>query len=275
MGEATTISWATHTYNPWVGCTPVSPGCQHCYARAFGKRLGVRWGAGAVRRRAAESTRREPLEWDRRAARTGVRPRVFCGSLMDWLDPEVPAEWLGELLAMVWSTPNLTWLLLTKRPELYVERLRATTWIGLDALALGSHVWLGASVEDQERADKRIPALMEIPARIRFLSCEPLLGPLDLGEWLLGGPDWLILGGESGAGARPCDQAWIRSLIAQGREYGQAVWVKQLGSVEARARGLRDRKGADPAEWPADLRIQELPEPGEAGQKEEATWRSV
>lgn len=202
MGENTAIEWADHTFNAWIGCTKVSPGCANCYAEARSARWGdVEWGPGKERRRTSAANWRKPLSWDRAAARDGVRPRVFCASLSDWLDPEVPAEWLADLLGLIADTLHLDWLLLTKRPELWRERLedvvRATrvleaagapcptplagAW--LDG-GVPANVWVGTTVEDQRRADERIPQLVEIPARVRFLSCEPLLGAVGLTRYL-------------------------------------------------------------------------------------------
>jgi protein gp37 len=134
MAETTNIEWATSTFNGWIGCTKVSPACRGCYAADYGHRFGVEWGKGKPRRRTSEGKWREPLTWNRKAAREGTRPRVFCSSLADWLDDEVPAEWLADLLSLVAETPHLDWLLLTKRPHLWRERLDAA----LDACGLAS-----------------------------------------------------------------------------------------------------------------------------------------
>ena len=185
-----------------------------------------------------------------------LRPRVFCASLADWLDPEWPAEVLADMLALIAQTPELDWLLLTKRPQLWQERVTVAmagcfdedpltlmeSWLGGDP---PSNVWIGTSVEDQARAEERIPRLLEIPARVRFLSCEPLLGLVDLGlddpiRYVQAGglppPDpivhWVIAGGESGPGARPMHPAWARSLRDQCVEAGVAFHFKQWGAWE-------------------------------------------
>ena len=156
----------------------------------------------------------------------------------------VPAEWLADPLALIAQTPHLDWLLLTKRPELWRERIHAACWPasspGGGSLAAawkgGSpppNVWIGTSVEDQQRAEERVPHLLKIPARVRFLSCEPLLGELDLGFLIDGEPwlvDWVICGGESGPGARPMHPAWARSLRDQCQEAGVAFHFKQWGA---------------------------------------------
>lgn len=303
MSEKTTIEWCDHTFNPWIGCTKVSPGCAQCYAETLmDKRYGrVKWGKGNPRSRTSAANWKLPLRWNRQRALAGVdvqiatsRPRVFCASLADWLDDEVPIEWLADLLALIHATPNLDWLLLTKRPELWRQRINAAgiqfrcyrgdvlmekfceAWID-DCVP--ANVWIGTSVEDQKRADERIPKLLEIPAKIRFLSAEPLLGPVNLDPWLgdvggkrngiIMGVNLVIIGGESGPKARLCDTEWIREIAAQCKAAGVATFVKQLGSSSGqtwsispghgRAMPIHDRKGGDPAEWPTDLRIREFP----------------
>lgn len=311
----TKIEWAHSTFNPWWGCEKVSPGCAHCYAETFAKRTGHGvWGDAAPRRFFGDKHWAEPLNWDRAARGAGERHRVFCASMADVFEdrPDLVAP-RRRLFDLIDSTPSLDWLLLTKRPQ-NIGRLAAPWCVENGAL---HNVWLGTTVEDQQRADERIPHLLRVPATVRFLSVEPLLGPVDLtrvrfphggtenvlrtavsqaardaGIQKLNGIDWVIVGGESGSGARPCDVAWIRSVVRQCSEAGVACFVKQLGarplerndsildswpgadkddliaddSYEPRYQGelvtlrLRDRKGGDPAEWPADLRVRELPE---------------
>lgn len=196
MAENSAISWTDHTFNPWMGCTKVSEGCKNCYAeRDFDKRRHlVEWGPGKPRVRTSEANWKKPLAWNRKAEKDGVRPRVFCASLADWLDPEVPVAWLADLLVLIEDTPNLDWLLLTKRPELWRDQIGrvvvihgspyligseiASRWLNNEA---PSNVWIGTTVENQKNAG-RIPHLLSIPARVRFLSCEPLLGPLDVAQ---------------------------------------------------------------------------------------------
>lgn len=214
MGKVTKIEWCHHTFNPWRGCSKVSPGCQACYADAQARRnpgvLGI-WGAQGTRVVASESMWREPIRWNAEAAAAGERRRVFCASMCDvfedWQGFMVNAaghrlyrdgaDWhtegapcpvltmddvrlrLFELIAM---TPALDWLLLTKRPANILpalDRLRGMGLVASDHLPW-DNVWLGTSVEDQQRADERIPELLKVPARVRFLSCEPLLGLVDL-----------------------------------------------------------------------------------------------
>lgn len=308
MGADTKIQWAHHTFNPWRGCTHVSPGCENCYAEALSKRnpaqLGT-WGAGGERVIASESYWRQPERWNRAAEKAGERHRVFCASLADVFEDRIELRTpRGRLWRLIAETPHLDWLLLTKRPENARRMLTGLYDRGDDAEAAGlprdyaqpwdpfPNVWLGTTVEDQRRADERIPILLDTPAAVRFLSCEPLLGPVDVARWTISlgeGPgyrmlgyapepriDWLIVGGESGPRARPMDLAWARSLVEQGRAAGVPVFVKQLGRrpvgywhpdggylIHPRDEGvLRDRKGGDPDEWPADLRVREVPTRG-------------
>ncbi|HYE29936.1 MAG TPA: phage Gp37/Gp68 family protein [Methylomirabilota bacterium] len=257
--ENTKIEWADHTFNPWMGCTKVSPACAHCYAEA----LSLRYGRGEYKRgvprvRTSVANWKQPLKWDKKAEAEGKRPRVFCASLSDWLDDEVPIEWLADLLSLIHSTPHMDWLLLTKRPENFQRRLlhagmdmmgyvdgqksnlpeaAATVpekiiesvlgWSKLESCP--SNVWIGTTVEDQQRANERIPHLLRIPARIRFLSCEPLLGPLGLRHWRGQGLHWVIGGGESGPGARPTHPGWATGLQDTCARDGYAFFWKQWG----------------------------------------------
>lgn len=256
MGENTKIAWATSTFNPWVGCTKVSPGCANCYAETWDQRWGGdHWGVGKARRRTSAANWRKPLAWDTAAAKAGTTPRVFCGSLCDWLDPEVPSAWLADLLTLIVSTPNLRWLMLTKRPELWRARLNrayayereVTGGYEIEAWLLGTplpNVWIGATVEDQRRADERIAHLLSIPAEGRFVSCEPLLDwvslpyaafPATSDIMSFGGVDWVIAGCESGPGRRPCKTDWFRSLRDQCVAAGVPFMLKQMevaGRVE-------------------------------------------
>jgi protein gp37 len=342
VGE-TTIEWAHWTLNPWRGCTKATwvdaagktrmhPGCEHCYAeKDMSVQLhGIKWGKGQARRPKAESGWKEPLRWARAAAAAGERHRVFCASLSDLLDNEgLPTmrERLWETIrrtAMVHrggpyhglsitsahmlnftALPGLDWLLLTKRPENW--RL-----IPEDVRPL---VWLGTSVSDQETADEWVPRLLQADGfRYRFLSVEPLLGPVDFRLYLpcpacggegsvpvpgggkacgacyevaQGSPrgfipgsrergpfiDWVIVGGESGPKARPCNVEWVRSIVDQSLEAGVPCFMKQMGSVWASEHGamsevltdegdvvLRpDHKGGDWKNWPEDLRVRQFP----------------
>lgn len=223
MGETTEISWCHHTFNPWIGCTKVSAACDHCYAETLAKRYGwANWGHGEPRRMAAPSTWKHPRKWNKAAAAAGVRKRVFCASLADVFDVEVDDNWRVLLMEEILATPSLDWLLLTKRPQV------ALKWF-TDAPA-PRNVWLGTTVEDQKMADLRVPILLSVPdIKVRFLSCEPLLGPIVLDHAALTGLDWLIAGGESGRGARPMHPDWARSLRDQCHAASVAFHFKQWG----------------------------------------------
>jgi len=271
--ENSKILWTDHTFNPWEGCTKVSPGCAHCFAEARNKRFnkGINWGPGAPRRRTSLHNWNQPLKWNRERGETlqrlegtgytailNHRPRVFCGSLCDWLDDEVPIEWLADLLALVHQCQNLDWLLLTKRPQNWEVRIGTiidwsteagneawhdahTDWLWnwMFTLARPKNVWIGTTVENQEMATQRIPELLAIPAKVRFLSMEPLLGAVDLRLedcWLPGDcyalKDrlyWVICGGESGPDARPMHPEWARGLRDQCQAAGVPFLFKQWG----------------------------------------------
>lgn len=317
MGETTAITWTDSTFNPWVGCAKVSAGCKNCYAsvETFTRRERARgielWGENAARHVTSDANWKKPLAWNREAAKAGVRRRVFCASLADVFEdrPDLAGP-RARLFGLIRATPWCDWLLLTKRPEnaarlwaiAAADNALATVDDGTldvrvpaDGREWLPNIWLGTTVEDQRRADERIPHLLRVPAAVRFLSCEPLLEGVDLesafavrdanGE--MSGPrcktdgspaiDWVIVGGESGHHARPFDVAWARSIVAQCREAGVAPFVKQLGALpQDQGTGLDwpegvsflvpgsrvvldDKKGGDMSEWPADLRVREFP----------------
>ena len=271
MSITTAIEWCDATFNPWIGCTKVSPACDHCYAAVStpARSLRIEWGASKSRHRTAASTWETPLHWERKhqqfAQTYGRRRRVFCASLADVFDNEVPDKWRADLFALIAATPNLDWLLLTKRignvPKMLVEthmayaRETGRHWNGVlnDCWDdLPGNVWLGATVVHQEEADRDIPKLLAVPARVRFLSIEPMLGPIDLmrarssmtqaagaaamdalrerSAWL--GIDWVICGGESGPKARPMHPDWARSLRDQCASAGMPFLFKQWGAWE-------------------------------------------
>lgn len=274
MGADSKIQWTHHTFNPWIGCQKVSAGCENCYAsvntfvrvqRSKGREL---WGPPSKSERHffADGHWKEPLSWNKKAEAAGERRRVFCASMADVFEdrPEL-VESRRRLFDLVVATPWLDWLLLTKRPENMRRLAAGSGWPG----AWPWNVWAGCTVEHQSTAEERVPWILEVPATIRFLSCEPLLGPLDLTRVIpkyvkdalaqmpperrkyaphvsidclkghVAGPDdvldekidWIIVGGESGGSARHLDLDWARSLIGQCRESGTRVFVKQLGAV--------------------------------------------
>ena len=356
MADRSAIEWTDASWNPLRGCKKVSPGCKHCYAEAFAERF--RGTPGPYEQgfdlRLVPELLDQPLRWQRPR-------RIFVDSMSDLFQPGVPFDYVAAVFGVMAATPQHTFQVLTKRPGRMVEFF---AWLESEAGSIGDtggevtsfdlcvsmahernididpapapwplpNVWLGVSVEDQRRADERIPMLLRCPAALRFLSVEPLLERVDMGAWIgrvehcsscgsendATGPDecptcgakgsltttwgdgqadryrsgkrdidrmpdddgpqigWVIVGGESGPGARPCDVGWIRSVVKQARGAGVPVFVKQLGAnpvhVDALADcgmlsenvnqalvRLRNRKGGDPAEWPEDLRIQEFP----------------
>lgn len=254
MSENSKIEWTDHTFNAWIGCTKISPGCDHCYAERerASTALRVVWGAGNPRHRTAASTWNNPKRWNARHgeffAKHDRRQRVFCASLSDVFDNAVPPAWRMDLFRLIGDTPNLDWLLLTKRIGNLPTMLQH---IGVDRLP--DNVWLGATIVNQEEADRDIPKLLAVPARVRFLSMEPLLGPVDISRHLdycekldkhgisrrAGGQhikcdkhcgiSWVIAGGESGPGARPMHPEWARDLRDQCAAAGVAFHFKQHG----------------------------------------------
>ena len=240
MAQNTAIEWADHTFNPWLGCTKVSPGCDHCYAEAWAKRAGKTAGVvwGGDRRRTSAANWQQPLRWNAQAERESRRFRVFCASLADVFDNEVPVQWRRDLFDLIAATPHIDWLLLTKRignaRSLYAEAYldSARQW--------PVNVWLGATVVDQAEADRDVPKLLKVPARVRFLSVEPMLGPISFdglfastkvndGTNALEALDWVICGGESGPGARPMHPDWARGLRDQCAAAGVPFLFKQWG----------------------------------------------
>jgi protein gp37 len=180
MGENSAIEWTDHTFNPWVGCTKISPACDHCYAEGWAKRTGQPEMWHGKRRRTTPANWREPLKWNAAAQKAGERARAFCASLADVFDNQVPEEWRSDLWSRISATKHLDWLLLTKRPQNIAKMLPETWGNGWP------NVWLGTTVENQDEADRRIPHLLAVPAAVRFLSCEPLLGAVDLSGFHIG-----------------------------------------------------------------------------------------
>lgn len=268
MSANSKIEWTDHTFNPWEGCQKVGPGCDHCYAETrnarFGGGVAVNWGPGAPRRRTSASNWALPMRWNAQAeafmAQHGRRQRVFCASLADVFDNAVDPAWRVDLFKLIAATPNLDWLLLTKRIgnafEMIAEATAAQTAVdpGRD---ITHNIWIGATVVNEEEADRDIPKLLAVPARVRFLSMEPLLGDVDLTPHLWGRPqpcsdcpkdadcecgytrrgffttdpklDWVIVGGESGPGARPMHPDWVRSLRDQCAGAAVPFLFKQWG----------------------------------------------
>lgn len=243
MGEVTAISWCDHTWNPWIGCTKVSPACDGCYAEnLMDKRHGrVEWGGpgkgAGTRSRTSASTWNDPFRWQRKAEKAGTRPFVFCASLADIFDNQVPAEWRADAFDVMRRTPRLVYLLLTKRPQMILDLAR-------EAGGLPPNAAIGTTVEDQKRFDINVPALRRakrlVDPAFAFLSCEPLLGPL-IGS--LHDIDWIITGGETDQGAhkaRPSHPDWFRSLRDQAADAGAAFQHKQNGEWLAAKQTMAD-----------------------------------
>ena len=243
MAENTGIAWTHHTYNPWIGCERISPACDLCYAATDygegGRRARVVWGGP----RSRTKTHKSVLKFERDAAKAGVRRRVFCASLADVFDNQVPDEWRADLWALIDRCRALDWMLLTKRPQNIAKML--PRWVDPGRMC-GS-----ATTENQEEADRRLPILLRIPAVVHFASVEPQLEAVDLDQYLGAGLDWVILGGESGRDYRPFDPDWARSLRDQCGASGAAFFMKQLGGHPNK----RDRID----DLPLDLRIRQWP----------------
>lgn len=312
MAEAK-IQWCDYSMNPWIGCQKVAPGCKHCYAESFWDRFGVK----GFRRRTSDSTWKHVKQWNRDAAKNGHRPRVFCASLADvfedyqgeirdhrgnrlYVEPHMPmtmADVRRDLFALIDETPDLDWLLLTKRPEnirdLWPKKNTSQTdeWCnkhldnaGRNRWFYRDNVWIGTSVSEQHTADRNIPELLKCRdlAPVLFVSYEPALGPVDFSVYLkshrlgedanhaeTGAIAWLIIGGESGADARPFNLQWGADTLKQCREAGVPAFFKQAGSnvyhqasdmSNAYPVHLKDKKGGDLSELPNYLHVRQWPE---------------
>ena len=336
----TAIEWTDKTWNPVTGCTKVSPGCAHCYAEGVAERFWpkqyperFRLGHADVntvpvsyyeRDKADGLTRPrrftdvmthadrldQPLRWRKPA-------RIFVNSMSDLFHEDVSDEFLHRVYHVMEHARWHTFQVLTKRVarmQKYLSWRYGPREDGAGSRIPSRHIWHGVSVENQLFADERIPLLLQTPAAVRFISAEPLLGPVNLtriehvgpgatgtcfldvlkgqgcsigGVWPYGRLDWVIVGGESGRQARPCEVAWVRVLVQQCQAAHVPVFVKQLGSDPRDAAAERDdmcaretwpegwlptidgrrvwrpdlshRKGGDPAEWPAEVRVREYP----------------
>ena len=265
MAETTKISWCDSTWNPWIGCTPVSEACTHCYAERENKQRKwvEEWGKGIPRHLTSEHNWSLPLKWNKEAKKSGIWRKVFCGSLCDILDTEVPIEWQERLWDLIRETPHLDWLLLTKRIEEGRYRF-PLSWL---ENGFSSQVWLGVTAENQKCADERIPELLLYRnlVKVLWISVEPMLGEIDLQKstWFNNlheskhnlppngiGLDWVICGGESGPHHRPLDIAVAQDLREQCHKAGVKFFMKQDSGLRPGTRGR----------IPDDLWIQEFPE---------------
>lgn len=225
MGETTEIAWCDATFNPWIGCQKVSAGCDNCYAETLmDKRYHrVQWGPHGERIRTSESNWKQPLRWAKKAREAGTRPKVFCSSLADVFDNKAPTGARSDLFDLIASTPELDWLLLTKRPENFARYFPTGEW---------PNVWLGVTAEDQAAYDRRWPLLREqrgVP--VKFISYEPAVGPLDIRHHE-NCPDWLICGGESGRGYREMPELWADNLRFDCGIRGIAFFMKQMAGLK-------------------------------------------
>lgn len=237
--QNSSIEWTDHTFNLVWGCQRVSPGCQHCYAETLAKRYGFDvWGPAknTERRVMSDNYWKQPARWNAAAEKAGKRARVFCCSMADVFEdhPTNERERTNKLWPLIEATPWLDWQLLTKRPE-NINQMIPLPWRAHPP----KNVWYGTSVEDQQRVDERIEKLLQVNAWVRFLSCEPMLGPVRLPslatpwkDWRrCGGPGihWVICGGESGHGARPIRKEWAQCLQMDCERTGIAFFFKQWG----------------------------------------------
>lgn len=251
--QNSTIEWTDNTFNPWEGCTKVAPECANCYAAARNRHWGggKNWGPGAPRRHTSAANWELPAKWNLKAMSAGRRQRVFCASLADFFDHEVDKlGWRDDVWQIIRETPYLDWLILTKRPELIADRLPLDWGMGY------SNVWLGTTVGCQDSLF-RLKALLHVPASIHFLSAEPLLEYVDVKPTVRESPfnlDWMIMGGESGSGARVCEIGWIQQMLADCDLMSIKPFVKQLGrspSLQGKVLNLKDKKGGNIREWPS------------------------
>jgi len=228
VAQNSSIEWTDHTFNPWWGCSKVSPACDNCYAELWAKRMGHQvWGSSANRRFFSDAHWNEPLAWNAEAAIARQRKRVFCASMADVFErrSELHSQ-RARLWSLIEHTPWLDWLLLTKRPQNVGTMVPwSKKW--------PANVWLGTTVETQIFAEKRLPFLLKQQATVRFLSCEPLLGPLDLSSWFrrkgFYAIDWVIAGGESGPRSRPMHPDWLGNLLCQCQKAKVPFHFKQWG----------------------------------------------
>jgi protein gp37 len=255
MAKDSQIEWTQHTFNPWWGCVKLSPACAHCYAETWARRVGMQlWGGDVERRFFGENHWREPIRWNAEALRRGTRARVFCASMADVFEPRPDLDpWRERLWDVIEKTPQLDWLLLTKRPG-HIKHVYP--WV----TAPRENVWLGTTAENQRWADRRIERLISVDANVRFLSCEPLLSVIDLTRWLEKEQiSWVIAGGESGSHARPTHPNWIRTLRDQCESYRVPFHFKQWGHWSPEAQGEPTNKIIDLSD--------------ETGRSERLSWR--
>ena len=228
MAETSGISWTDATFNPWIGCTKVSPACDHCYAERDNQRYSwvKEWGSGAPRKRTSAATWRNPMLWNAKATAAGKPLRVFCASLADVFDNEVPDAWRSDLWRIMRATPNLRWIVLTKRIG-NAAKMLPTDWPLANA-------GLMATLATQAEWDRDWQKLAATPATWRGVSAEPLLGRIDIGD---ARPDWIITGGESGPQRRELDMDAVRFMRDQCARNGVTFHHKQNGGLRGKDSG--------------------------------------
>ncbi len=247
MAEDTNISWAHHSFSPWIGCTKVSPGCKNCYAETLDKRFHYTsegWGKGKPRYRTSEAYWKKPLKWNEEAKRLGARYRVFP-SLCDPFDMEVPEDWMVDFGVLVRQTPYLDWLLLTKRPDDILNFTHYTEWTShiFDDLVidLPTNVGLGISTENQDAYDDCMDmfAFWFPYCQTNFISIEPMLEQinLDLDSIASNYADWVIVGGESGPNRRPFEVEWAIDIYNQCKAAGIPFFMKQDSALKPGQQG--------------------------------------
>lgn len=268
MGTKTGISWTDKTFNMVIGCSRYDECCVYCYAERLDARFYKEghWGVKSDRKTMSEKYWKSPLAWNENAKKNGINFKVFCSSMADVFednDKLIPER--EKLWKLIKATPNLTWQILTKRYDC-IEKFLPEDWgDGYD------NVWLGISVGLQKRADEYIPVFLKVKAKTKFLSCEPLIGEINLSPYLkTGNINWVIVGGESGNGSVPedksvkfryreCKLEWIESIVKECKENNIAVFTKQLGTHLAKTMKLKDKTGADVDEFPESIKFQEFP----------------
>jgi protein gp37 len=300
MGDKTGITWTDATWNPIRGCRRVSPGCEHCYAETMAARFCGPGQAyeGLAKRAPARWTGKaqffphmldQPIRWQRPR-------RIFVNSMSDLFHKDITNEEIAAIFGVMAEARHHIFQVLTKRPDRMVEWYE---WVkeqrdGLDrggdtftcvaaAEKYGAkmkndypawplpNVWMGVTAEDQERMNERVPKLLKIEAAVRYVSVEPQLEMIEVRPWLRPAGrrlDWVIIGGESGAGSRPFRAEWAQRIIEDCSRAGVAVFMKQFGeNATFEGEGVRElwdlksKKGGDPAEWPEALQVQEFPTP--------------
>jgi protein gp37 len=257
MGKETGITWTDSTFNAWWGCVEVSPACDNCYARETALRFWPKenlWSVSGPRRFFGEKHWKQLIHWDAQAAHRGVPHKVFVNSMADLFEDRRDLDqWREKLFQIIDKTPFLIYQLLTKRADC-IQRLVPVKWM---ENAWPANVWMGVTAENQRRWDERVPLLRKLNAKVKWVSAEPLLTDIVDGYH---GIDWVVVGGESGVGARRMAPEWANNILVRCTSAGVKYFMKQKGAVLASELGCKEKSGKDPSEWPAWMRVQEFPE---------------